>query len=78
MEVDRGRGWLRFWLVSLQDVGGQILGKDRLILARHCRVLPLEELQRNTAHLHCPEVAFALRLTRVLQHLQVEGGWTVR
>lgn len=67
-----GWGWLRFCLVSLQDVGRQVLGEDRLILARHGRVLPLEELQRNTAQLHRPEVAFALRFARVLQHLWVE------
>lgn len=68
---DRLRRWFRVRLVSLQDVRGQVLCKNRLILARHRRVLPLEELLGDAAQLHGPEVAFTLRLTGILQHLRV-------
>lgn len=58
-------------LVILEDVRGQVLRKNGLVLARHCRVLPLEELQGDAAQLHGPVVAFAVRLARIFQHLQV-------
>lgn len=57
-------------LVVLKDVRGQVLCENGLILARHCRVLPLEELQGNSAQLHGPVVAFAVWLARIFQHLQ--------
>jgi hypothetical protein len=57
----------------MQDVRGEVLGEDGLILARHGSVLSLEELQGHKALLHSPEVALPLGLTRILQYLQGAG-----
>lgn len=69
--ADGSSGGLGLQLVVLEDVRGQVLREDGLILARHRRVLPLEELQGNAAQLHGPVVAFAVRLARIFQHLRV-------
>lgn len=69
-ERANGSSWrLRLQLVILEDVGSQVLRENGLILARHSRVLPLEELQGNAAQLHSPVVAFAVGLAGVFQHL---------
>lgn len=67
--ADGASGGLLLQLVVLEDVRGQVLGKNGLVLARHSRVLPLEELQGNAAQLHGPVIAFAVWLAGVFQHL---------
>ena len=71
----QGRGGLLgigFFVVGvpMEDVRGEVLGKDGLILARHCCVLTLQELEGHSAHLHCPEVPLPLGLSRILQYLE--------